>query len=180
MTEMMKSLALFLISLLSIFTPLRAEPAVEKAAWPPVKYAHVVAYCYDPTQDDRGTRIVFEDGTHHRGIIAPFTRNLLPPQVARLSTLLHPEKEIPDDEVKCFNPHHGIVFYDENWKPVASLDICLTCVDFKSRPQHPAKELDWKAFAELFRKLGMPVFDEKAGPQAYTRLFEQHQGKAAE
>lgn len=171
----MKSFRGLALLLITVFTAARAEnPAASKGDWPGVAYAHVVAYLYDPEVDDRGNSIVFADGTHHRGIIAPYTRNLMPAQVKRLEALLNPEKEPAFDKAKCFIPHHGIVFYDEDWKPVASLDLCLTCVDFRARPAHPLKDLDWQAFAEFFRKLGMPVLEDRAGPDAYAKFFARH------
>ncbi len=146
--------------------------AAETPSWPPVEYAHVVAYCYDSTRDSRGSEIVFADGTHHRGIIAPFTRNLMPGQAKRLLALLNPEKEPIEQEEDCYDPHHALVFYDKEWKPLASIDICLSCADFRARPAHPNKELDWEAFAALFRSLGMPVLEGEAG---YQELFLMHQ-----
>jgi len=46
--------------------------------------------------------------------------------------------------------------------------------DFRARPAHPLKDLDWQAFAEFFRKLGMPVLEDSAGPDAYAKLFARH------
>lgn len=146
--------------------------AGEVKSWPPVEYSHVVAYCYDYTRDPRGSGIVFEDGTHHRGIIVPFTRNLLESKHAKLEELLNPSKELIDEEVDCYDPHHALVFYDKDWKPVASIDLCFACADFRARPAHPAKELGWREIEAFFKVLGMPTGDEVN----FTELFERHQG----
>ncbi len=146
--------------------------AGEKKSWPPVEYAHVVAYCYDYSRDPRGSTIVFKDGSHHRGIIVPFTRNLLESKHAKLETLLNPKEEMPNEEVECYDPHHALVFYDKDWKPVASIDLCFACADFRARPAHPAKELDWRAIEAFLNALGMPTGEQVD----FTRLFEQHQG----
>ena len=144
-------------------------------SWPPVRFKHVVAYCYDFEQGGGDARIVDSEGRHHRGVIAPFTRNLLPSKHPKLIELLKPIKAPIPEDVDCFEPHHGLVFYDEHWKPVASVDLCFACSSFVSRPARAGVSIDYDALEAFFASLGIPVGDEVD----YTKLFRQHQHPAA-
>ncbi|MFC7339073.1 hypothetical protein ACFQY0_17905 [Haloferula chungangensis] len=155
-----------LLFLLFTLTVLHAEDH-----WPAKPYAHVVAYCYDFTKDPRGTSIIFKDGTHHAGIIAPFTLLLDAKQRSKLDTLLNtPFKGVPGD-VDCYDPHHAFVFYDAKWKPIAWIDICFLCDNFSAVPNLPNAPIDLPRLERFVRELSLPFFESEA---AYQELFSQH------
>ncbi len=157
-------------------------PAKDPAEpWPGVEFAHVAAYCYDYTRDERGFSIVFKDRTLHKGIIQATTVRLSPPQIETLRTLVATESD-EDGEVECYDPHHAFVFYDRDWKPVAWIDICFSCDDWSAVPGEGVAEIiDLQKLKGFCREIGLPVFEDE---NAYGRLFLQERpaaeaGKAA-
>ncbi len=143
------------------------EPA---ESWPGVEFAHVAAYCYDYTRDERGSPIVFKDRTLHKGIIQATTVRLSPPQIETLRTLVATESD-EDGEVECYDPHHAFVFYDRDWKPVAWIDICFFCDDWSAVPKEGSAEIiDLQKLERFCREIGLPVFEDE---NEYGRLFLQ-------
>lgn len=64
-------------------------------------------------------------------------------------------KENPEEEaVACFEPHHGVLFYDKTNKIVASVNICFSCNNAQIFP--PAKRHDIKALGQWCEDIGMP------------------------
>ena len=139
--------------------PKQAEPESAPAdAWPGVEYAEVRAYLYNPpkSQDNR----IIHDGKLHSEVVNPEGIKLDAAQVKRLlGATFHRE---PDRSGSgCFFPHHGIVFYDRDGKPVASVSICLVCTIAAEFP-YGADTMRWNlaALAQLIQDLGLPVFKD--------------------
>lgn len=64
-------------------------------------------------------------------------------------------KENSDEAVAaCFEPHHGVLFYDKTNKIVASINICFLCNNAQISP--PAKLHDMKALGQWCEDIGMP------------------------
>lgn len=59
----------------------------------------------------------------------------------------------------CFQPHHGIVFYNSRHKPVGHISVCFLCNDMKVFPTANKFTLD--TLRDLFNKKDIPVFDEE-------------------
>ena len=164
----MKILRLFLLSLFLTI----AHAAEQPKAWPNVPFKHVVAYCYDFSQDTRGSDITFPDGSLHKGVIRATTVRLTEPQVQQVVGLLTKVSEEEDGEADCYEPHHAFVFYDADWKVVASIDVCFLCEDYIARPKGVSENIDLAALEKFCRGLGLPVFEK---PEAYSALFKQEQ-----
>lgn len=58
----------------------------------------------------------------------------------------------------CFQPHHGIVYYNSRDKPVGHISACFLCNDMKVFPVANKFSLD--TLRDLFDKKGIPVFEE--------------------
>lgn len=143
--------------------------------WPDKPFEHVVAYCYDYTQDERGASITFPDGSLHAGVIRSTTLRLDAKQVLKLRTLLSKDTGEEEAEVDCYDPHHAFVFYDATWKVIASVDICFLCENYSARPKGVAEVVDFEALEDFCRRIGLPVFGGAAG---YSALFKQEQPSA--
>lgn len=64
-------------------------------------------------------------------------------------------EENPGEETAaCFEPHHGVLFYDKTNKIVASVNICFSCNNAQIFP--PAKRHDIKALGQWCEDIGMP------------------------
>jgi hypothetical protein len=147
-----------------------AEPA--KGLWPEKPFEHVVAYCYTPFQDDRGTSITFGDGSLNRGVIQATTVRLTAGQTNELRKILSTDTDSTHGGMLCYYPHHAFVFYDAGWKVAASVDICFQCTDYKSRPGSVSDSVNIAALHTFCSQIGLPVF--KTSPE-YLKLFAQEQ-----
>lgn len=81
---------------------------------------------------------------------------------------------------KCYLPRHGIIYYDENHNPVASLSICFECdkINIWTKKGYKFSE-DYEKFdydkaekqmsdmAELLRKEGIKVYDNYEDSKKY-------------
>jgi hypothetical protein len=145
-----------------------AEPAKEQ--WPEKPFKYVVAYCYNPFYDTRGTDITFDDGSIHEGVIRSTTVRLDPDQTTALRKILSTDTEAEHGGLLCYDPHHAFVFYDAEWKVTASIDICFLCSDHKSRPEGASDKVDLEALKAICIKIGLPVLKSSSD---YTKLFYQ-------
>ena len=145
-----------------------AEPAVE--LWPNQPFKYVVAYCYNPFFDTRGSSITFADGSLHSGVIRATTVRLDATQIIELRKILSTDTNSACGGALCYDPHHAFVFYDGDWKVTASVDVCFLCSDYKSRPQRISGAIDLTALKKFCSQLGLPIL--KNSPE-YTKLFYQ-------
>ena len=154
------------------------QVAIAAEQWPPVKFAHVVAYCYDYKQDDEDRLIVQKDGRHHPGIISPATVRLSEDQVAELRKVLSEKAKKYGGSADCFWPHHAFVFYDEKWTPVAHMSVCFTCGTFKASSKGVHRYFDMARLQKFVETLKVPVFKVKSPSEKgeYTKLFERLEG----
>lgn len=145
-----------------------AEP-VEKL-WPEKPFEYVVAYCYNPFYDNRGTAITYDDGSIHEGVIRSTTVRLSPDQTSALRKILSTDMDSERVGALCYDPHHAFVFYDAEWKVTASIDICFLCSDYRSRPVGTSDKVDLDALKAFCIKIGLPVLKSSSD---YTKLFYQ-------
>ena len=143
--------------------------------WPDVPYTYVVAYCYDFTQDKRGSSITFPDGSLHAGIINATTLRLSEEQTKSLVKIINEDSKYERGEVDCYDPHHAFVFYDANWKVVAYIEICFLCEDYKFSPAGASKLIDLQALEIFCRQIDLPWYEKS---EDYTKLYIQQQPKA--
>ncbi len=158
-----------LLATLAIATAQAKEPARQ---WPPVEAKHVVGYCYDYTKDPRGSSISFPDGSLHQGVIRATTVRLTGDQTKILMEMLNKDVEQVRREVDCYDPHHAFVFYDGDWKVLASIDICFMCSDYAARPVGASERINLRALSAFCRDLGLPLLKTS---EAYSQLYQQEQ-----
>lgn len=141
-----------------------------KNLWPKKPYKHVVAYCYNPFYDTRGTPITFDDGSLHAGVIRATTVRLDEAQTLKLREILSTDTNTSHGGVLCYYPHHAFVFYDAEWKVVSSIDICFLCDDYKCRPKGVSESVDLAAMKTFCSQIGLPILKNSSD---YTNLFYQ-------
>lgn len=86
---------------------------------------------------------------------------------------------------KCFMPRHGIIYYDENDHPVASLSICFECEKISVWSKEPYRftddynkfdykkaEKQMKIMGNLLINEGIAVYKTEADLEKYQHLFE--------
>ncbi|WP_411825411.1 hypothetical protein [Luteolibacter sp. AS25] len=153
-----------------LFGIAHAEPA--KELWPEKPFEHVVAYCYTPFRDDRGSSITFDDGSLNTGIIQATTVRLNADQTNELRKILSTDSDSTNGGVLCYYSHHAFVFYDADWKVTASIDICFQCSDYKHRSGTVSDSIDLAVLKAFCSRIGLPMFKDSPG---YSKLFAQEQ-----
>jgi hypothetical protein len=123
--------------------------------------ARMFAYDFaDAAYGACGERIAGRDGTLCSSAVAPGSP-LSAAQTALAAAILRdaPRSFSQRARVSCFEPHHAVVFFGDDDRPVAEITICFTCGNFHLAPG-PAEEAsmsDAEAmfFADLCRALGV-------------------------
>jgi len=134
------------------------------ASWPP-PFTEVCGYSYNrikpsSTPDQTGrVRMyypLFEDGRLTETVINKGGARLSANQIQRLLTAItgtHPSHL----HARCFDPHHGFVFYDAARKPVAWIEVCFECGNTRSWPEgRKVEEDDMEALIALCKELKLP------------------------
>ena len=140
-----------------------------KAEWLPREVHEVRAYVYDYTQEGRNWRnwSLLKEGKLHKGVINVEGEKLSKEQVERLMKALNAKKD--SKPAKCHWPHHGFVFYDKEGVAMGHVQLCFQCSTLESSPKGaPIDGLDWKAMADLFKELGIPILKND---KDYTKLY---------
>lgn len=120
-----------------------------------VAHKYVVLYSYASMQDSRGTSIIMEDGGLNCGVLPQYTTRL-----DQLDDILL-KKMLDGGKPSIFTgngiPTHAIVFYDEQWKPVAWIEIDIKTKDVYCHPTSYMKRFNVDQFYKISGDLGIPV-----------------------
>jgi hypothetical protein len=128
------SIFLLIFFILSCNTESKEEKRSSKI-FPGFNYTKAIAYDYDGSE--KGDLII-EKGKLHPSVKKEFT--LSKEQTEALLVALNDTLSYGADYSRCFKPHMGIVFYDENDKPKAQISICFLCNQHNSFPLISAQE----------------------------------------
>lgn len=143
----------------SFFHPEAEASPSAPADWPAVEYTEVRAYLYDCGLSDQDN-LILRDGKLHPDVANPEGIELTDAQVTQLLKAIY-HREPDGRGGGCFIPHHGVVFYNREGKPVADLSICFLCDLVADNPRGAdTQRWDLKALAQLMRDLGLPVFKD--------------------
>jgi len=84
---------------------------------------------------------------------------------------------------KCSIPRHGIIFYDKNGVPIASISVCFQCqqvnfwstVPIKNNPDYENMDLNnaekqMKDIKSLFKKYNIPVYENIEAYKTYVDM----------
>jgi hypothetical protein len=123
-----------LISHQACRTDIHDEKRISKV-FPGFNYAKAVAYDYDGSE--KGDLII-EKGKIHSSVKKQVI--LSKEQTEELLAALNDTLSYGADISRCFKPHLGIVFYDENDNPKAQISICFLCNQHNSFPLISAQE----------------------------------------
>jgi len=103
--------------------------------FPGFNYTKVVAYDYDGSE--KGDLII-EKGKIHSSVKKEVVLNK--EQIEEILTILNDSLSYGSDITRCFKPHMGLVFFDENQKAKAQISICFSCNQHNSFPLITAQE----------------------------------------
>lgn len=186
----MKNL-LLLFGLIIHFFSAHAQKGRYAAAWPGINYKSIRVFAYNLDNQLLGKYQPVKNGQLDPTIVQPGAL-LNKDQEIRLLALLNGDTQVLNDGLAgCYEPHHAIVFYDENGHIVASVDVCFLCEGIRFYPakkyvkrqavynkttESQARELGSK-IKELIKETNVPVFENT---QEYSRFGQslcrnQHQ-----
>ncbi|MFM8743817.1 MAG: hypothetical protein ACKODM_10910 [Cytophagales bacterium] len=123
------------------------------------KYSMEKAYLYG-LSDVEGAGDILEKGHLNKTVVDTIGVTLTGAQVKKIVTVATGNNDAEvDEQAECFLPHHGVVFYDEKNRPLASVTICFDCRRMKFHPKIVDPEKGITILKEVILELGLPVFD---------------------
>jgi hypothetical protein len=137
-----------------------------KPSWPGVPYTEVRAYAYN--SKGLGEEPIIKDGKLNDTVINKDGMLMNKQQVERLIKDVTRESE-PFGMANCFNPRHAFVFYSEDHKPVAQIEVCFECLAYYPKPDTGIVYCDMQGIAKLCNELHLP---NSPGPGFNTYFYD--------
>ena len=107
--------------------------------FPGVKYATVSAYNFNAKQGrPECTMPVNEDGSLCSSVKEQ-GKQLSKTQVQKVLKILNADSSYRRGFAKCFIPHHALVFFNTEGKPVAQVSLCFKCHQLLIEPSRPRR-----------------------------------------
>ena len=109
-----------------------------KKKWPPTEWSSAKAYSFNMIPYRPGLDLyIYKDGTWNDKIA--MTKDIDSRQAQTAISLVH--RTAGDVKIsKCPFPRHGVVFFDDEENPVASLNVCFQCGDILVWPPYLAQQ----------------------------------------
>ena len=168
---------IFLFTAITISTSCKNKPgtevkteAIDTCKWSSFDYFYAKAYIIHDFQ--------YADSIEKKGDISKYvvkdkTWYLTNENIAGLDSIFCGRIKNNDDDssrvADCFNPRHGIIFYNKQRQQVAHITICFECHQIKTFPK--IGNMNEQALSKWCEKLGMPVFDRE---EEYYEYYKQH------
>lgn len=138
------------------------------AEWPPEGTTQIRAYTFS----GRPKNLIFENDKFDPSV-QPKEGFLLSKKQVREVTHILLNSSHDYGQYACFEPRNALVCYDSNGKPLASLNICFTCVKSKASPAKFSKSFDYALMAQFFASLKLPgayKFEDE-NTTVYTKFY---------
>ena len=174
----MKRILLLTISIIFIIS-IQAQ----KKDWPYVDFAYAKIYMYNFNSDLKSHyQIIKNDEIDDTAL--PSNKKLAVKQTDKLISLTKKKIQgLTTGLNKCFNPHHAVVFFDKNDKPVASVMFDFDCEAIRLQPEKKSKPLKkqlsekainkqlqiLKEYRKIVDELACPVFNTKEEYKYYHK-----------
>jgi hypothetical protein len=143
-----------------------ATTVLATSSWPSASYAEVRGYAYNPKgkfphKDRSGRVMMYEplvyDGKLAEGVVDKGGVPLSAPQIQRLIRAITKKPPATIVQARCFDPHHGFVFYNATKKPLAWVEVCFECNRISTEPRVPSHTFpDMQALSQLYDELKLP------------------------
>jgi hypothetical protein len=168
---------------LLIFFPFSLHVFGGGMRWPGVPYTGVRGYIYNLHGMLHGHHSPVKDGQLDTSVVLPGIE-LKGNNLMRYQKWLVQDLSLLQEGLsKCYIPHHAVVFFDADQKPVAWMSACLLCTGVQFyHPKRPLGKVVYneksekKAIAQadtlaaIFRAVGLPVLGSM---EDYARLGNQ-------
>lgn len=127
--------------------------------WNNPKYFIAKAYLYGLSEEPAGD--IIKNGLLNTTVTDTIGVTLTNEQVRKvISVATGKNSGVFGELAECFIPHHGIVFYDKDKKPLASVTICFYCGRMKFIPKTVTPEKGLGILKEVILELKFPVFND--------------------
>lgn len=147
-----------------------APVAIASDTWPRVSFSEVRACAWPATIST--SNVIRPDKSLAPHVLNGHGTVLAPQQIARLRAAVS-GKHPAHPRFYCWSPHNAFVFYDVRHRPVAFIEICFECLNYRIEPQNQSPTADILQFAKLFSELRLPL-----GKYADFDAFKKHWGDA--
>lgn len=135
------------------------------ASWPNAEFTEVRGYVYNSKnellQELKSGRVVnmaiVRNGKLSPSVINKSGALLNSNQVHRLLGAINGKH--PDHiRARCWNPHHGFVFYDSQHRAIGFVTICFECENIEKDPEDPtSRSEDIAALLQMGKELKLPI-----------------------
>lgn len=142
----------------SITTEDTLKPDSLNTYWSQVDISSATLFCYTPENNyDEGILIVNDSNKLHSTVLDSMAFQLDAESLRNLRRLIVNVTQFEEEwGAECFEPHHGIIFYDKSEKIVGHISICFECNQYRLSPQNiyyiPMEELK-----DICVKVGAPI-----------------------
>lgn len=129
-------------------------------SWKKPEYAVVKAYLYDCDSINYDSLLIINNGRLTAEIMPDSGKVLNATQINQVIVFINSEPEVSNPkETFCFIPHHGIVFFNADGKPIAALSICFNCDKMHIYPEANLKGKSLDILKSIILETGLPVYD---------------------
>ena len=138
-------------------------------------FHHIQLVTYDDRVEPR--RPLVKEGRIHKGVMQDLTKTLSAADFTILEKLVT-GKHPTDSAGMCYEPHHGLIFFDKDNKILGHLEVCLLCRRYESNPRiGPPAQLNYKGLKEFISGKGLPVFETLKQWEAFFEEKASTKGK---
>lgn len=176
-TVVMGGILTALAVLVAIVIPLLFSERIDQSVlgprddWPAVSYSEVRGYVYN-LDGNYGIPIV-QDGILDQSVVGRRGVKLSTSQVEHLLDAVVRPHSSPAFAAACYEPRHAFVFYDDHHQPVAHIEICFSCIGFRTLPML-SHSVGFAELGKLCKDLSLPVFWGRNEHQQYLDYAAQH------
>ena len=106
-------------------TPSHSLPETFKKTWPPQEWTHAKAYTFNFVRYGPGnSNYIYKEDTWNKNTPVPFSINK---EQAEYALKLVHQTAGDVETTKCTFPRHGIVYFNAQDEPIASINYCFSC-----------------------------------------------------
>ncbi len=135
--------------------------SAETFSWEKPEYATVKAYIYNCDSINYDSLLIINNGHLKSDVMPVYGKILNAAQINQVIAFINSEPEINNPkETFCFIPHHGIVFFNADGKPIAALSICFNCDNMFVYPDANIKGKSLDILKTIILETGLPIYDD--------------------
>lgn len=136
----MRKSALLLLSFLLLSSVVINAQKNRIYKWPVGNWTYAKVYVYNIENQLLGDYQLVKNGKLNK-TVTDTGRTLSQAQLTQLLNVINGDTRILNEGLaKCYEPHHGVVFYNEKKEIVSGFDVCFLCQGIKFYPSKREKE----------------------------------------